>query len=298
MTLQHLRHSINTHWSSLITHGSKFHPIHQLEPLLTSHNLWPKLKQILATGSHYPLTLHVESKCIQDLAFFHEYGNHKSALSTEGDALTHNLLSKNVKHKHAIPLPASYIDSMIRLEIYQIGIAKQHTISTQGEIIDKYWACHVHTFTRPSGASVNTHTDMMVLEPCSYSYCLHHLLHHIHFLRLQYPFTPILISKTDLDSAYRCMHMSWESAVTCICIIGHMAYLLLCIPFGAAAAPPKFCIASEDTCNITNALLSDSTWGPTTTTSPLHHLLPHLILYRRYPFHVPWPSDSMWFHLC
>jgi len=277
-SLNHLGHTINAHPSSSISYGSEFYLIHQLEWLLSSHHLWPKLKWILTIGSNYPLTPCIESERIQDITIFHKYGNHKSVSMHEGAALTHDLLSKDVQHEHTNPLPASYIDSIIGSEICPIGIMKQYTISTQGEIVGKYRACHDNTFAGPSGASVNICTVMMALEPCSYGHCLHCPLHHIHFLCLQYPSTPIFISKMDLDPAHWHMHVSWKSAMTCICILSHMAYLILCLPFGTAAAPPEFCIASEVTCDIANALLLDPTWDPTITTSPLHHLLPPPIL--------------------
>ena len=57
-----------------------------------------------------------------------------------------------------------------------------------------------------------------------------------------------------------------------------MTNLLLCLPFGAAATPPKFCIASKVTCDIANELMLVPTWDPSATASPLHHLLPPLPL--------------------
>jgi hypothetical protein len=87
-----------------------------------------------------------------------------------------------------------------------------------------------------------------------------------------------VVSKTDLDAAYRRMHPIWSLAVMCISIIGSLAYLLLRLPFGAAAAPAEFCIASEVVCDVANCLLNDESWEPQHTNTPYHDLMPPPII--------------------
>jgi hypothetical protein len=40
---------------TFISPGSKFRPVHLLEPLFMHHHNWPKIKQILTQGSNWPL---------------------------------------------------------------------------------------------------------------------------------------------------------------------------------------------------------------------------------------------------
>jgi hypothetical protein len=57
-----------------------------------------------------------------------------------------------------------------------------------------------------------------------------------------------------------------------------MAYLLLRLPFGAAAAPSEFCVVSKTICDVANALMQDASWNPADTVTPYHQLLPPMIL--------------------
>jgi hypothetical protein len=82
------------------------------------------------------------------------------------------------------------------------------------------------------------------------------------------------MSKIDLDAAYCRVHPIWSLAIQCIVVIANLAYLLLRLPFGAAAAPSEFCIASEICCEIANSLLQDPSWDAASTTTPFHQLLP------------------------
>ena len=271
----HLGSVIDAYPMSSIAYGSEFRPIHQLEPLLSQHPYWPKLASTLSSGSHYPLLgSRTPEDRTMDLEFFHTYNNHKSASSDIGIQLATDLLHSDVHHERALPLPIDYIDHIIGSELCPLGIAEQHTINDRGEIINKHRACHDHTYAGPSGTSLNLRTNKDSLVPCQYGHCLRRVLHYIHFLRLSYPTTPIMVSKTDLDAAYRRMHPIWHLAVQCICFISGLAYLLLRLPFGAAAAPAEFCVASEITCDVANNLLLDPSWEPDTTTTEYHHLIP------------------------
>ena len=223
----------------------------------------------------------------------HQYGNHKSASTPEGLLLAENLIHTDVKRERAIPIPIDYVDSIIGSELCPLGIAKQYTINNRGEVIDKHRACHDHTFSLgPSGQSLNKRTDKDSLEPMHYGKCLSRILHHVHLLRLAHPDTPIVVSKTDLDAAYRRIHPVWHLAVQCISIIGSLAYLLLRLPFGAAAAPAEFCVLSEAICDTANDLLHDPTWDPSTTPTDYDAMPPPAdILPPTVPFSIALPLD-------
>ena len=270
----HLGHAIAGFPGSSISYGSEFRPPCQLEALLRDHPSWPNLLDLFTHGSRYPIQAREPADCTTDIAFFREYGNHKSASTKSGEALALGLLKGDVAAHRALPIPVSYIDSIIGSEMCPLGIAKQHTISPEGEIIDKHRACHDHTFAGPSKHSLNTRTIREELQPCYYGHCLRRLINYIVYLRSRHPTTLILMTKIDLDAAYRRVHTFWSYAVQCIVFIGTIAFLLLCLPFGATAAPSKFCIISEVICDIANALLQDPTWNPAKTITPYHPLLP------------------------
>ena len=125
-----------------------------------------------------------------------------------------------------------------------------------------------------------------------YGKCLSRILHHVHFLHLSHPDKPIVVAKTDMDAAYRRVHPVWSLAVQCISIIGSLAYLLLRLPFGAAAAPAEFCVMSEAICDTANDLLHDPTWDPTATPTAYDAILPPAdILPMTTPFAKALPLD-------
>jgi hypothetical protein len=110
----------------------------------------------------------------------------------------------NVLHQQAIPILPSHIDDLIGSEICPLGVAQQYAINECSEMIDKHRACHDHTYhSGPSNLSLNLYADKSSLVPCQYGYCLRRIIHQLHFLRRDFPDTPILLSKADLDAAHR-----------------------------------------------------------------------------------------------
>ena len=74
-------------------------------------------------------------------------------------------------------------------------------------------------------------------------------------------------------------------ATQCIWNIGHLAYILLRLPFGAAAAPSEFCVILEMICDIANQLLQDPAWDPGDIITPWDHMHPPpVLLDPRIPF--------------
>ena len=58
-------------------------------------------------------------------------------------------------------------------------------------------------------------------------------------------------------------------AVMTVVIIKKIAYILLRLPFGMANGPNNFCFISEPIIDLTNEILRNATWSPTTTHSSL-----------------------------
>ena len=97
------------------------------------------------------------------------------------------------------------------------------------------------------------------LEPCFYGHCLLCILHMIHKMRLTHPQIIILLTKLDLDAAYRRIHVLAAMAVLTITIIKKIAYILLRLPFGVANGPANYSLVSESIFNLTNKILDDNT---------------------------------------
>ena len=110
-------------------------------------------------------------------------------------------------------------------------------------------------------------------------------LHGIHQMRYKRPTTRIFISKTDLDAAYRRLHVWAQMALLAITVIKNIAYILLRSPFGVANGPNDYSLVSEPIMDLTNEILLDESWDPSNVHSPLQSQLaePH----HRFPADTP-----------
>ena len=95
-----------------------------------------------------------------------------------------------------------------------------------------------------------------------YGKALLRFIHGIHQIHFRHKNKIILVSKTDLDAAFRCIHANIAAAVSCITIIDDIAHILLRLPFGSSPAPSIFDIPSQILCDITTTLANDPTWNP------------------------------------
>lgn len=64
---------------SIISPGLEFRPVHLLEPLFLHHLNWPSIRQILVSGSLWPLLSISEEDRVAKNNEFISRGNHKSA---------------------------------------------------------------------------------------------------------------------------------------------------------------------------------------------------------------------------
>ena len=105
---------------------------------------------------------------------------------------------------------------------------------------------------------MNLNTNLELLHECVYSHCLRRILHGIHCQQIEYPHTSILISKMDLDVAYRRLHMKVKWAVKQITIINSIAYILTRLAFGATIGPSVYSTFSEAIFDLIFDLVNDS----------------------------------------
>lgn len=83
------------------------------------------------------------------------------------------------------------------------------------------------------------------IPPCEFGMALRRFLHMIHKARLDHPTTKIYLLKTDLDSAYRRMHVNPSIALKQVSIIGKIAYISCRLPFGSSPAPALYSVMSD-----------------------------------------------------
>ena len=166
-----------------------------------------------------------------------------------------------------IPFLKEDVMKIPNTSVIPAGVATQWTISDKGERIIKRRPTHDASRPGPSGLSVNNRCDKELLDECLIGHCLLRLLHQVHALRLLHPSIHILFNKTDLDAAYRRLHVALAYALLCITIISRIAYLLVRLPFGTTPAADEFCTVSESITDLSQAIADDKTWNPTTLKS-------------------------------
>ena len=262
--------------NTILSPGVEFRDIPSLQKIWKHHKDWKKIKEILTKGAKYPChSTPSEEERLSDIEAMIERGNHKSASKDKESrtALAKNY-EKEVNRGWMIPITVEALRDLKHARVIPIGVSPQWTVNAKGERVIKRRITHDCSFSPPSGHSINNDTDLEILDPCIYGNCLRRLCHAIHSLRLRYPSKRILISKVDLEAAYRRVHVTPEKVITLISIWNGIAYLLTRLPFGASAGPSKYCTISEAIFDLLYDLLLDETWNPQTFQDPdWHHFL-------------------------
>jgi hypothetical protein len=248
--------------NTILSYGSEFRPTHIIKPLLQYHPQWPIVESIINNGANYPLIPITEKDRINDIEYMINRGNHQSTKPTENKAALDKAFDKEVKAHWAIPLNPSVVKMIPGASITPLGVATQWTVNTSNERVQKRRVTHDCTFPGASGNSCNKRVIPELLEECRYGHALKRFLHGILNIRKQHPNKIILMSKTDMDAAYRRIHASMKSAVTCITIVQDIAYLLVRLPFGSSPAPSIFSIISDTITDVAWDLSLDPTWCP------------------------------------
>ena len=125
---------------------------------------------------------------------------------------------------HAKDLPGAWFAPM--------GIAEQNTINERGEFISKDRQVHDQSFKQAvSAKSINALVDKDKLEPCQYGFMACRLIHYIVGCRARNPSNRILLTKADMDSAYRRQHVDFLAATKSImwATINGVKLLVMCL---------------------------------------------------------------------
>ena len=253
--------------NTILSYGSEFRDISTIAFILKHHPDWSTIKDIITRGASYPLRNLSEADRIKDIKFHLQRGNHQSTVLKENKLALFKAFRKEVKSQWAIPLLPSAIPLIPGASITPLGVAVQWSMNAAGDRILKRRTAHDCTFPGPSGESCNLRVIKDDVPDCKYGHALYRFLHGISEIRRRHPNTPILITKTDMDAAYRRIHATMQAAVTCITILANIAYLLTRLPFGSAPAPALFSIISDSATDLAWDLALDPTWDTTTLQS-------------------------------
>ena len=159
-------------------YGSEFRPTTSLQPLLYLHPTWEKFKTLLTQGSDWPLDPISEEARQADVDEALQFGNHKEA--TNNPALLMSLITDDVTHGFALPLPLDKIKRIPGVLLAPLNIAIQDTIDEHGHIVPKRRLTHDQSYIfQGSGTSVNSRTDKSKLTPCIFGWVIRCLAHWI-----------------------------------------------------------------------------------------------------------------------
>ena len=244
---------------SPLGYGSEFRQVDILEVLCRDHPLWPRLKRYIVEGVSYQTAVVDEQIRKSNLKAAIKRGNHASA-NLHPDEI-HKLMMKDVGHGFVLPLSLEGINNLRGAELAPLGVAKQFSIDENGEQIPKFRATHDQSFAPLQGDSVNERIDRTSLLDCNYGFTLQRLIHAVLVLRHRHPLSPILISKVDLDSAYRRMHCSPDLASQSGFMFDSFTGVYLRLSFGHSGHPSAFSTFSEMVCDLANNLLQCRCWN-------------------------------------
>ena len=158
--------------------------------------------------------------------------------------------------------------------VIPLGLQIQTAVNEKGEYAEKTRVTHDCSFQYSRGFSLNSSIDSDKIPVCRFGMALRRFLHQIHNARLRHPQKKIYIIKTDLDAAYRRIHVHPTIALKQVSIVDQIAYIGLRLPFGSMPAPSLFCTISDAVFDLAQDLVDDESWQVDYLYSPNQHKLP------------------------
>ena len=260
--------------------GSEFRPVPILDPIFASHPMWPKARSTMLHGAHYfltPLDDELRKKDLEEAILF---GNHKSAIK-HGPA-TMAALQKEVTKGWQLPIPMKNLLEIPHLVMTPVGMAEQMKLQASGERKPDLRLTHNMSMVfKSSGTSLNARVDASKLSKCVYGFALSRFINAIVELRRRHPQSPIFLSKFDIKSAYRRVHLRGQAALqSCVSTLGLqqsddpvLALIGLRMTFGGRPNPAIFCEISDCIVDLAIALSQCPNWSPATMPSSYSHVL-------------------------
>ena len=267
--------------------GSEFRPVNQPRPLLNSHPNFGDLSKVLESRMSYVFDTELDVLTqSEELRKLLKRGNHK--LTQEFAEKVNELITKDVVHGFAIPIPVSVVEKIPHAAVQPLGLARQWSIKNEkGERIKNFRMSQDLSFSSSregEPTSINKRIDMSAYTEMIFGWCLPRILHFIVAIRNEFPRLLILIAKYDYSDAYRRIAHSASAAAQTIAIHAGLEYLSLRLTFGGAANPPTWCLLSEMVTDLANEINQCKDWEPDLLHSPAQPTLPSP---RRLPSTVP-----------
>ena len=239
--------------------------------------MWIHLEGILDKGASYSMVELDDTSRKQDLAEGIRRGNHTGAKIFQDEL--ERKFAKEIEKGWMLPLPPGAEVAIPFAEYCPTSMIEQMTIDDMGTFIEKKRPIHDQSYKQhTSQTSVNGRVHKELLTECFYGHMLSRVIHYILWLRLHHPTTRIIISKADLDSAYRRAHVDEKAAAKSLTWFIHkeVRILLLCLRliFGDTPGPSLFSIISECLTDLVNTILKCDEWNPSTLSSPLEEMMP------------------------
>jgi hypothetical protein len=275
---------IENNTGTTLGYGSEFRPISQLESLLGKHPNFETLRKVIENGMPYLYKNEIdEEDRKKEVEAILQRGNHKSA--TEEHIKVRDLISKEVSHGFAIPIPLDVVLKIPGAMVQALGLVEQWTINEKGERVVKYRLTQDLSYaTTDKNLAVNKRIDLDAYPEMIYGWCLPRIIHSIVSLRLAYPQSIILATKYDYSDAYRRIaHSAIAAAQTIGTVEDHqanlrLAFLCLRLTFGGSPNPPTWCMFSEMVTDLTNEILQCDDWDFTELINPDQPVVPEPIL--------------------
>ena len=257
--LQHQQHSP-------LTPSSEFKAVDIMQ-----HPLWDHLQKYLTDGVDYSPAMITEAMRLSNLTAAIHRGNHKSA--SDHPTVLQSLFKDDISHGFFLPISVPSLLQLNGAEMSPLGVVQQSTIDENCSIIPKFRSTHDQSFPPVGRPSMNERIDAEKLLHCNFGFTMRRLIHIIVTIRLQHPAHHIVISKVDLDKAYRCIHATPAPAPSSSLTLSSMVGIYLHLTFGNKGHPSGFSTLSEMVCDYSNLLLQCKLWNPsslhpTTVTVP------------------------------
>lgn len=247
-----LSEALRDRQGTTIDPGSEFRPTRDLRAVLAGHPNIEELVLVIEEGMKYLCTSEPsDSERVSELQAQLSRGNHSSALENEEEIL--DLISKDVRHGFAVPVPRKVLLDIKGGMVQPCGIVEQFSLNADGSRKKKRRLTHDLSFGITEGyASINDRIDMERYPDMTYGWCLNQIIHFIVALRCEYPKKPIMISKFDYSDAYRRMAHHPSAAAQTILAVGELAFIYLRLVFGGSPNPAIFCLFSEALTDLAN----------------------------------------------
>ena len=291
-----LKKAIEAQPGTTVSPGSEVRPPSQLDVLLHNHKNYERFRHNTLNGISYPLEdIDDETRIGQNNELL-AHGNHKSALEEEAIPHVNKAVKTDVLRGFSIILTPECAARIKGAEFYPMSLQHQMTINEKGEAIPKKRVTHDLSYNKERGLSINQRIIEEELPEVIFGWTLSRVLHEIHALRYRYPNKRILMSKVDIEKAYRRLHTSSEMAAKCIALWHlsesehdsssnkEIATILSRLPFGSNPAPAEFSICSDITFDLASDLMNCKLWDPDSLPCPLRDEIPPPV---RLPDNIP-----------